>query len=213
MSYSSPETWDSRPEKATTEEMDFMPLRYLIWPSLSLCRQLSSSEYLPLNCQTWLGGVYCWKKPTQQGDTEAQKQSCTTAHLPGSSLVSYQYQQFLLFMEIRLSWAGSTMPFLGLWTHSTTPTSKPKQKRGGSRQGRAPGKCSFRQGPHGEFWSCLSFSCIVFQSQEGSFTGGFKTESQNRPVPPCQLPQNKGCSWTGKTQKRNSKLVKYNLES
>lgn len=154
-SYSSLGNWDTWPEKAM-EEMNVMLLVYLNWPSLSLCLHHSyPPEYLPLNCQTWLGGVYYWENQPSRGTVRPSSKSALPQILPAEALPIVNTGNF------SFSW-GSNCPglsrqchFLWLWTHWKTQfQSQGRRERERKRAGWGTWQMEL---PHGDFCPSLSF--------------------------------------------------------
>lgn len=119
-SYSSPQNGDVWPGKAM-EEMNLMLLVYLNWPSLSLCSHHSCSpEYLPLNCQTWLGGVYYWKNQPSRVTARPSSKSAQLRILPAADSPIVNTGDFSFSRGSNCPGLGIQCHFLWLWTHSKT---------------------------------------------------------------------------------------------
>lgn len=176
----------SWPERAT-EEMDLMLLVYFNWPSLSLCSHYCCSpEYLPLNCQTWLGGVYYWKNQPSRVTARPSSKCAQLRTLPAaaSPIVNAGYFSF--------SW-GSNRPglstqchFLWLWTLSKT-----QFQSQGRREREREKMCRLRHLTNGTstgwFLSFFVFLMHCVLEPRGDWAKPlqqFQKETQNLPVPP-----------------------------
>lgn len=184
-SYSSPENWDSWPEKAA-EEMNLMLLVYFDWPSLSLCSHYSRSpEYLPLNCQTWLGGVYYWKNQPSRVTARPSSKSAQLQTLPAAASPIVNTGDFSFSRGSNCPGLSTQCHFLWLWTLSKTQfqsQGRSERERENGQAG-APDKWNF----HMVIFVLLClFNALCFRAKKGVGKPfqQFQTETQNLPVPP-----------------------------
>lgn len=99
------------------------------------------------------------------------------------SLADCQYRRFLIFMRIKLSWGGHTIPFPLASDSPNTPFQSQSRREGGSGMAGVLGKWYSHRGCMVIF-VLLSFWCTVFQSQEG-VGKGFTTFQAGVPEPVC----------------------------